>query len=98
MTLLCDFCRATGPVAALPASDHVYVRPEDNGGIGVRSLGAWAACPACQALIGAGDREGLADRAMPAMRELLPGAPDAGLRRALMVIQDGFFRSRADGR
>jgi len=61
----CDFCSADDPVAELPATTFLV------GAIG-GSVGAWAACRRCAALIRAGDWAGLEQRAVDA-QEMLHG-------------------------
>jgi hypothetical protein len=56
--VICDFCCSPDVLWSYPAADfHVE-------GVPLASDGAWAACPDCSALIEAGDREGLARRAL----------------------------------
>lgn len=72
----CDFCTSTDVKWAFPARDfrqQVAVRKAEVPGlkfdavIHAGSLGAWAACPACHALILRGDRDRLCRRSAKRM-------------------------------
>lgn len=69
--LQCDFCSAPHPKWRYPARTFVaYCVPEVAG----ESVGDWAACERCHALIEGGDRAGLAQRSLD---ELIIKHPEA---------------------
>jgi hypothetical protein len=60
-SLQCDFCSVPGPVWRYPARSFVAYRAANVAG---ESVGDWAACDLCHALIEANDRSGLARRSL----------------------------------
>jgi hypothetical protein len=59
--LICDFCSGRDPAWRYPALTFLaYCTPNIAG----ESVGDWAACDACHALIEAEDRMGLAERSL----------------------------------
>jgi len=59
--IICDFCSASDPGWGYPAKDF---QAYECGGMVGESVGGWAACNTCHALIEAGDREGLMQRTL----------------------------------
>jgi hypothetical protein len=53
---ICDFCSGANPVWRYPAATF-------HDSFGSKSVEDWLACEACHAMIEAGDREGLIERA-----------------------------------
>ena len=89
-TSICDFCSEPNVVWQYPARTFVAYAVA---GIVSQSVGDWAACTACHALIEKGDRAGLLDRPL---RRLLEKHPDmqpdeADVRRDLEAIHRLFF-------
>lgn len=88
----CDFCSG-GPVTwSYPALNFVaYVSDAIFG----ESVGAWAACDACHALIEASDRSGLTARAMRDLVRILPaGEATHELTAQMAALHDRFFAVR----
>lgn len=56
---ICDFCSEPNVAWSYPARNFIGLAVAN---VMAESIGAWAACPECHALIEAGDREGLAQR------------------------------------
>lgn len=93
MEPICDFCSEPGVMWMYPA--HNFIGYEGGGIVG-ESVGGWAACSTCHALIAANDRAGLAARSAST---LLAKQPDMGLTRheavaVLHEIQAKFFEHR----
>lgn len=85
----CDFCSRPDPTWTHPAESF-------NDGIGGRSIDAWLACDQCNALIAAGDLEGLVRRAL---RDNADGriralAYDAWAINYARNLYRGFWRAR----
>jgi len=87
---VCDFCSARGPTWRYPVSS--FVAYEVQGVVG-ESVGDWAACDACHALIEADQRDALVRRSlemMPHRGEVPPDVALAFIRKA----HTGFFLNR----
>lgn len=69
-TSICDFCSAPNVAWRYPA--HSFVAYVVAGVVG-ESVGDWAACRVCHALIEAGDRSGLLERSIQTLLEKNPG-------------------------
>ena len=92
--LQCDFCSVPGPVWRYPARSFVAYRAPNVAG---ESVGDWAACDLCHALIEAGDRSGLAQRSL---NELILKHPEAIAAAAVLyedlaVLHQQFFAHRS---
>jgi hypothetical protein len=85
--MICDFCSAALPAWRYPAGTFV-------GPFRTRSVDDWLACEGCHRLIEAGDRPGLAQRALlnPAVRQ--HGVDPAFARQYARDLHDGFFANR----
>lgn len=68
-TFMCDFCLAENARWALPVEDYTAAPTGEN-------VGDWAACDVCASLLQADDWDGITSRAVAAMQERHPGAPD----------------------
>ena len=93
MAPVCDFCSSPEVVWRYPAHNFIaYV----IGDIAGQSVGDWAACPACKALIEAGDRVGLADRSAALLITANPEMASAKdeLVGELMSLQSMFFANQ----
>ena len=91
--LLCDFCSALSPAWTYQSlSFIVYLPPAFAGG----SVGGWAACDECHALIEANKREELTQRCLDEFTFKHPEiAGDAAiLHQFFAEIQDQFFKHR----
>ena len=92
--LLCDFCSASDPAWRYPARSFVaYCAPNVAG----ESVGDWAACDDCHALIEANDRQSLAQRSLD---ELIVKHPEAivaatELYGHLTALHQQFFACRS---
>jgi hypothetical protein len=91
--IICDFCSDPNPVWCFPARDFIL---DDNSPLVQKSVGNWAACDECHALILAVDREGLRERSVANYLRLVdPECDDeAGLRRTLGRLHNLFFEFR----
>lgn len=93
-SLQCDFCSVPGPEWRYPARSFVaYCAPNVAG----ESVGDWAACDQCRALIEADDRRGLAQRSLD---ELILKHPEAcgaaaALYENLAELHQQFFANRS---
>ncbi len=91
---ICDFCSEPQVRWCYPARDFVYIAVSGPSGILVsESVGAWAACGECHALIEAGDHEALLNRSVQKFVEIngfLPPALADDIRR----IHTQFFAHR----
>ena len=93
-SLQCDFCSVPGPVWRYPARSFVaYCAPNVAG----ESVGDWAACDRCYALIETDDRKGLAQRSLD---ELILKHPEASPAAAVLYgdlteLQEQFFAHRS---
>ena len=91
--LQCDFCSALGPTWRYPARSFLaYYAPNIAG----ESVGDWAACDDCYALIEAKDSHGLAQRSL---EELLGKHPEViaaanALYEELSALHRKFFQHR----
>jgi hypothetical protein len=91
---LCDFCSEPQVVWRYPALSFLaYV----IAGIAGESVGDWAACRICHALIQAGNRSELADRSVRTLIEKHPEmrVAEAELREQIAQFHVMFFRNRA---
>ncbi len=91
--LQCDFCSAPRPTWRYPARSFVAYRVSEIAG---ESVGDWAACDGCYALIEAGDLPGLALRSL---ESLLAKHPEARAAADVLFTELGdlhyqFFRNR----
>lgn len=88
----CDFCGSPDVQWAYPARDFVMLTapeiPKDWG-----SKGAWAACPACHALIQRGLRDKLATRCAKRMARR-HGTSVRSVLSDVRRLQDAFWSSR----
>ena len=89
-TSMCDFCSEPNVVWRYPAQNFVAYAVADVVG---QSVGDWAACTVCHALIESGDHCGLLDRSV---RRLLEKEPDmrpaeSELRDQIAVFHRMFF-------
>ena len=89
-TFICDFCSEPNVVCGYPAQN--FVAYAVAGVIG-QSVGNWAACTVCHALIESGDRSGLLERSVRRLFEKHPDMrPDeAEVREQLGAIHRMFF-------
>jgi hypothetical protein len=78
--LQCDFCSAPCPRWRYPARSFVAYRAQNLAG---ESVGDWAACDACHALIEADDRQHLAQRSLD---ELIAKHPEARAAADILVL------------
>ena len=91
--LLCDFCSAPDPAWRYPARSFIaYCAPDVAG----ESVGDWAACDDCHAMIEANDRRSLAQRSLD---ELILKHPEAivaaaELHEHLAALHAQFFEYR----
>jgi hypothetical protein len=92
--LQCDFCSVPGPVWRYPARSFVAYRAPNVAG---ESVGDWAACDPCHALIEADDRSGLAQRSLDELILKHPEAIAAAvvLYDDLAVLHQQFFAHRS---
>ena len=91
--LRCDFCSASGPAWRYPARSFIsYCVPNIAG----ESVGDWAACEACHALIEANDKRGLAQRSLDELILIHPEASTAAaeLYENLVDLHRKFFEHR----
>ena len=89
-TSMCDFCSEPNVVWRYPAQNFVAYAVA---GVVGQSVGDWAACTVCHALIENGDRSGLSERSL---RRLLEKNPDmrqdeAEVQEQLRVLHQMFF-------
>lgn len=92
--LQCDFCSVPGPEWRFPArSFFAYCAPRVAG----ESVGDWAACDKCYALIEADDRRGLAQRSLDQLVLKHPeaSAVAAVLYEELAELHQQFFAHRS---
>ncbi len=89
-TSICDFCSEPHVAWRYPADSFVAYAVA---GIVGRSVGDWAACSICHALIEAGDRSALVERSLSRLLEKHPEMrPDeAELRNDLALLHRMFF-------
>ena len=89
-TSMCDFCSEPNVVWRYPAQNFVAYAVA---GVVGQSVGDWAACTVCHALIESGDHCGLLDRSVRQLLEKEPDMrPDEGeVRDQLGVIHRMFF-------
>jgi hypothetical protein len=93
-SLQCDFCSAPSPVWRYPARSFVaYCVPSVAG----ESVGDWAACDQCYALIETDDARGLAQRSLD---ELILKHPEADAAAAVLYdelaeLHQQFFAHRS---
>jgi hypothetical protein len=87
---ICDFCSEPHVAWRYPA--HSFVAYAVAGIVG-QSVGDWAACAVCHALIEAGDRSALVERSLSRLLEKHPDMrPDeAELRNELALLHGMFF-------
>jgi hypothetical protein len=92
-TSICDFCSEPHVAWQYPA--HSFVAYALAGIIG-ESIGDWAACSMCHALIEAGDHAALVERSLSRLLEKHPEMrPDeAELRNELALLHGMFFTYR----
>lgn len=64
MIARCDFCAGATPAWGFGCDDFETPAHTGEGLLIHRSIGGWAACPACKALVEADDVEGLVARAL----------------------------------
>ncbi len=89
-TSICDFCSAPNVVWRYPAQNFIaYATP----GIVGQSVGDWAACVLCHALIERGDQNALLERSLNLLLEKHPDmrADEAEIRGHLSMIHRMFF-------
>ena len=91
--LLCDFCSAPGPQWSYPARSFLAYRVANLAG---ESVGGWAACEQCHALIELDDRRNLAQRSLD---ELVIKHPEASAVAAILyndlaALHQQFFDHR----
>jgi len=92
-SLQCDFCSVPGPEWRYPARSFVaYCVPNVAG----ESVGDWAACDQCHALIETDDRRGLAQRSLDELILKHPEACGAAavLYENLTELHQQFFANR----
>ena len=89
-TSICDFCSEPNVIWRYPAQNFVAYAVA---GIVGQSVGDWAACTVCHALIEDGDRDGLLERSLSRLLEKNPEMrPDeADVREHLGLIHAMFF-------
>ena len=93
-SLQCDFCSVPGPEWRFPARSFVaYCAPNVAG----ESVGDWAACAQCHALIETDDRRGLAQRSLD---QLVLKHPEASVVAAVLYeelaeLHEQFFAHRS---
>jgi hypothetical protein len=89
-TPICDFCSEPDVDWRYPA--RTFIAYVVAGFVG-QSVGDWAACTVCHALIEAGDRTGLLERSLSRLLEKNPEmrSDGAALREELAVVHRMFF-------
>jgi hypothetical protein len=90
---LCDFCSEPEVVWRYPA--RTFLAYALAGVVG-QSVGDWAACPICHALIEAGDRKGLSERSLQTLLDKHPEMRSAAskLRQQIAGFHEMFFANR----
>jgi hypothetical protein len=91
---LCDFCSDPRVAWRYPAQSFLaYV----IAGVAGQSVGDWAACRTCHALIQAGDRSGLSERSVRTLLEKHPEmlSAEAELRDEIADFHRMFFANQA---
>ena len=83
--MICDFCSSESPAWRYPATSFLDAR-------GSQSVSDWIACEECHALIAAGNRDGLAARALPVASPY--GLEPALARRYARDLPARFWRAR----
>jgi hypothetical protein len=91
----CDFCNELNPTWSYPAHDILMVPVDEDERIH-QSVGGWAACDACAALIEAGDQEGLLVRCYAPLAEA--GMSGGAALDALRELFLAFFAARTGAR
>ena len=89
-TSICDFCSEPHVVWRYPA--RTFIAYVVAGFVG-QSVGDWAACSVCHALIEAGDRTGLLERSLSRLLQKNPSmrSDEGALREELAVVHRMFF-------
>ena len=89
-TFICDFCSEPNVVCGYPAQNFVAYTVA---GVVGQSVGDWAACTVCHALIESGDRSGLLERLVRRLFEKHPymRPAEAEVREQLGAIHRMFF-------
>lgn len=95
-TSICDFCSAPDVAWRYPA--HTFVAYVVAGVVG-ESVGDWAACRVCHALIEAGDRRGLLERSLQTLLEKNPDMrpAEAELRDHIAQFHRLFYANQTGG-
>lgn len=82
--MLCDFCRASHPVASYAcATFQIEIAPQRL----YKSVGDFFACKACSTLINAKDAPGL-------LRRSQSDSPDDSARKRILHLHTGFWSNR----
>ena len=89
--MICDFCSLPDPIWEYPAESFVDA-------FGSQSVSDWMACDTCHGLIEAGNRDGLATRAL-LTPTAIAGLKTGMLKRKFAIryardLHDGFFAHR----
>lgn len=90
---ICDFCSEPGVAWRYPA--RTFLAYAIAGVVG-QSVGDWAACPTCHALIEASDRKGLSERSLQTLLDKNPEMRGATseLRQQISGFHEMFFANR----
>uniref|UniRef100_A0A6M3IJQ6 Uncharacterized protein n=1 Tax=viral metagenome TaxID=1070528 RepID=A0A6M3IJQ6_9ZZZZ len=97
---ICDFCSDPAVAWDYPANDSTPAAILLNGNVTLMSsIGNWAACEKCSALIEADDRSGLLNRTLASLPEEDKGViPADALERLINTIHMGFWTNRKGSR
>lgn len=90
---ICDFCSEPEVAWRYPARNFLAYA---IAGVVGQSVGDWAACPTCHALIEAGDRKGLSERSLRTLLDKNPEmrAAASELREDIAGFHEMFFANR----
>ena len=90
---ICDFC--SEPEVAWRYPTRTFLAYAIAGVVG-QSVGDWAACPTCHALIENGDRKELSERSLQTLLDKNPEMRDAAaqLRQQIAGFHEMFFANR----
>jgi len=90
---ICDFCSEPEVAWRYPARNFLAYAVA---GVVGQSVGDWAACPTCHALIEAGDRKGLSERSLRTLLDKNPEmrAAASELREQIAGFHQMFFANR----
>lgn len=80
----CDFCSAEPALEGFITPDFVL---QEVPGVQRVSVGGWAACKECAALVHAGDEKAVAERSLKRLREINPRWRQAPYAQARQVLE-----------